>query len=164
MIEKYGVKIVFNERFDTCNNIYSLYKVRKYFGDSFIIEGDVYMSENPFGELPSTSSYFSPWRDNYSREWGLKVDESNKLLSIDPGSGSGYIMSGVSYWTENDARQIEAHLDRIIVEEEYTKLFWDDILLRHSKEMEIRVIPCHSLHEIDTVDELKALEDLLTNK
>lgn len=164
MIEKYGVKIVFNERFDTCNNIYSLYKVRKYFGDSFIIEGDVYMSENPFGELPSTSSYFSPWRDNYSREWGLKVDESNKLLSIDPGNGSGYIMSGVSYWTENDARQIEAHLDRIIVEEEYTKLFWDDILLRHSKEIEIRVISCHSLREIDTADELKALEDLLTNK
>lgn len=164
LIHKYGVKIVANERFDTCNNIYSLYKVRECFGDSFIIEGDVYMSENPFVTIPSVSSYLAAWRDDYTREWGLMVDEANKLLAITPGNGSGYIMSGVSYWTVNDAQHITTHLERIMAEEDYTELFWDDILLRHSQELDIRVQPCNVLHEIDTVDELHALEALLTNR
>lgn len=161
LIDKYGVKIVANERFDTCNNIYSLYKVQKFFGDSFIIEGDVYMSANPFVTIPSVSSYLAAWRDNYTREWGLMVDEQNHLLSITPGNGSGYIMSGVSYWTSNDAQRIATRLERIMAEEDYTELFWDDILLRHSQELNIKVQPCNVLHEIDTVDELHALEALL---
>lgn len=164
LIHKYGVKIVANDRFDICNNIYSLYKVRECFGDSFIIEGDVYMSENPFVTIPSVSSYLAAWRDDYTREWGLMVDEANKLLAITPGNGSGYIMSGVSYWTVNDAQHITTHLERIMAEEDYTELFWDDILLRHSQELDIRVQPCNVLHEIDTVDELHALEALLTNR
>lgn len=161
LIDKYGVKIVANERFDTCNNIYSLYKVREFFGDSFIIEGDVYMSSNPFSSLPLASTYFAAWREDYLREWGLVVDDSKKLLSIIPGDGSGYIMSGVSYWTTADAQRIVAHLDHIIADEDYTDLFWDHILLRYSQELDVRVQPCDVLHEIDTVDELRALEALL---
>ena len=44
--EKYGVDIVFNDRYDSCNNINSLYIVRDRFHDTYVIEGDVYMDKN----------------------------------------------------------------------------------------------------------------------
>lgn len=160
--EQYSVKIIANERYDTCNNIYSIYKAIDVFGDSFIIEGDVYMSSSPFVSLPQKSCYYAPWRDNYQREWGLIVDKNLHLERIVPGDGSGYIMSGLSYWTKDDAAKIVSYLQEIIKAEDYTDLFWDDILLRHSGAFDIEVHPCHVLHEIDTVAELRALESFLT--
>lgn len=160
--EQYSVGIIANECYDTCNNIYSLYKAMEVFGDSFIIEGDVYMSSSPFSSLPQKSCYYAPWRDNYQREWGLIVDENLQLERIAPGDGSGYIMSGVSYWTKDDATKIISYLREIIQTEDYTDLFWDDILLRYSGAFDIEVHPCHVLHEIDTVAELRALESFLT--
>lgn len=44
--DRYGVDIVFNDRYDTCNNINSLYIVKERFHDTYVLEGDVYMNKN----------------------------------------------------------------------------------------------------------------------
>ena len=44
--EKYGVKIVHNDKYDKYNNIYTMYLVRNYLKDSYVIEGDIYMNNN----------------------------------------------------------------------------------------------------------------------
>ena len=57
--EKYGVDIVFNDRYDTCNNINSLYIVRDRFHDTYVMEGDVYMDKNVLLSEVSQSTYFA---------------------------------------------------------------------------------------------------------
>ena len=57
--EKYGVDIVFNDRYDTCNNINSLYIVRDRFHDTYVLEGDVYMDKNVLLSEVNKSSYFA---------------------------------------------------------------------------------------------------------
>ena len=57
--DKYGVDIIFNDRYDTCNNINSLYIVRDRFHDTYILEGDVFMEKNVLlGEI-GQSTYFA---------------------------------------------------------------------------------------------------------
>ena len=46
LVDRYGVKLVFNEKFDVYNNIYSMYKVRDLLGGSYVLEGDIYMNKN----------------------------------------------------------------------------------------------------------------------
>lgn len=159
--EKHQVNFIHNPKFDQCNNIYSLYVALEIFRDSYIIEGDVYIRENCFVAAPRQSAYFSPLRESYTREWGLIVDKHKKLINILPGDGSGYIMSGISYWKKSDCDKIKSRLLDIIANEDYTALFWDDILLRHHKEFDIEVIETNSLYEIDTVPELETLEQYL---
>ena len=88
--EKYGVDIVFNDRYDTCNNINSLYIVRDRFHDTYVMEGDVYMDKNVLLSDVSQSTYFAK-KKKYENEWGLEVDENNKLLKINIGDGDGYL-------------------------------------------------------------------------
>ena len=57
--EKYGVDIVFNDRYDSCNNINSLYIVRDRFHDTYVMEGDVYMDKNVLLSEVSQSTYFA---------------------------------------------------------------------------------------------------------
>lgn len=153
--EKYGVDIVFNEQYDTCNNIYSLYKVLDRFGDSWVVEGDVYMQGNCFTTDIHQSTYFAKWHEYYENEWGLETDQCGKLVKINIGSGQGCVMSGISYWNHNDSFQIASELFSVIAQGDYKNLFWDNMVLKLYKDLNINVKRFDSICEIDTVEDLK---------
>ena len=157
LVEKYGVKIVFNEKFDTCNNIYSLYKVLDRFGDTWVIEGDVFMTANCFTLDIHHSTYFAKWHEHFENEWGLIPDDNNKLQKIIIGTGQGYVMSGISYWTKMDAIVIEETLKSVIGKGGYEKLFWDNIVLDILYKLNISLCRNDKMREIDTVEDLLAI-------
>lgn len=166
LIEKYpGVKILSNPLYDTCNNIYSMYVAQDYLGDSYVVEGDVYLEANCFSpEGHNTSTYIAAHRETYTREWGLIIDKDYRLQRVEAGDGSGYIMSGVSFWTKADAQVIKQRLNELIHAGSYEELFWDNVVLDVLPQLRITVEPNNSLHEIDSVEELQQLEYYLQNK
>ena len=156
--EKYSVDIVYNDRFETCNNIWSMYLVRDRLKDTYVLEGDVFLNRNYLKPSMDHSAYFSVKKDHYEREWGLLVDSDNRLLDIVPGDGQGYIMSGISYWTASDSAKIVKALEDRIAAGGYDDLFWDNIVLDIYKNLSVSVIETSDIYEIDTVAELHAVE------
>ena len=158
--EKYGVDIVFNDRFDTCNNINSLYIVRDRFHDTYVLEGDVYMDKNVFLSSVEQSTYFAR-KKKYENEWGLEVDANSQLTRINIGSGNGFLMSGISFWKASDCLKIKAHLEDVYATKDYTDLYWDNMVLDIYPELDIRVREIDGIYEIDTEEELREVERLL---
>ena len=161
LIESYGVRIVFNELFDTCNNIYSLYKVLDRFGDTWVIEGDVFMKENCFTKDIHQSAYFAKFHEHYENEWGLETDEKRRLININIGNGQGCIMSGISYWKKDDARHIIESLSNIMQKQDYATLFWDHAVLPIYSSMNIDVFRFDEVYEIDNVKEWRDVETMM---
>ena len=159
--DKYGVDIVFNPKYDTCNNIYSMYLVRDRLHDTYVVEGDVYMDENCFETAMEHSAYFSIFKKDEVNEWGLKTDEQHRLTAIEIGRVCGYIMSGISYWTAADALHIRAYLEKLIGTADYTHLYWDNVILDIYPSLHIYVHGVDCIYEIDTEPELRALERML---
>lgn len=159
----YGVKIVHNEYYNEYNNIYSLYLVREHFGDTYILEGDVYMPSNCLLTNISDSTYFAAYRENYEREWGLVVDDNLRVRKICPQNGTGYILSGISYWNQADAAKIRMRIEELMASGDFSSLFWDDAVLQIQEELDIHCQPVQ-IYEIDTVSELRALEALLSQE
>ena len=157
--EKYGVDIVFNDRYDTCNNINSLYIVRDRFHDTYVLEGDIYMDKNVLESEINQSAYFAK-RKKYENEWGLEVDANNKLSKITIGDGNGYLMSGISYWKVCDCKKIIAHMEKVYATKDYTNLYWDNMVLDIYPELDIKVNEIEGVYEIDTPEELKYVEYL----
>lgn len=155
--EKYGVDIVFNDRYDTCNNINSLYIVRDRFHDTYVLEGDVYMDKNVLLSEVNKSSYFAR-NKKYDNEWGLEVDENNRLVKINIGAGNGFLMSGISYWKAEDCKRIIAHMEDVYASKDYTNLYWDNMVLDIYPELDIYVQEIDGIYEIDTPEELKDVE------
>lgn len=157
--EKYGVDIVYNERYDSCNNIYSIYKVlSRFIGDTFILEGDVYMDKNVIDIECETSTYFAKYIKGFKNEWELVSDENNIIRQVIVGNGDGYVMSGISFWTEKDARFISDKLRERVQREDYVDLFWDNIPVENLESLKINLKAVDGIYEIDTVEELNALE------
>lgn len=121
--DKYGVDIVLNPKYNIVNNIYSMYVVKERFGDTYILEGDVYMHKNCLSNHPTVSTYYSVWKEKYVREWGLIPNKEGMLDRVHIGNGQGYIMSGISYWTTIDAVKIIDRIDQLIAAGDYENLF-----------------------------------------
>ena len=155
--DRYGVDIVFNDRYDTCNNINSLYIVKERFYDTYVLEGDVYMDKNVLLSDVSQSTYFAR-KKKYENEWGLDVDDSNRLVKINIGAGEGFLMSGISYWKKEDCQKIISHMEEVYATKDYTNLYWDNMVLDIYPELDIHVREIEGIYEIDTPEELKEVE------
>ena len=159
--DRYGVDIVFNDRYDTCNNINSLYTVKERFHDTYVLEGDVYMDKNVLLSEVSQSTYFAR-KKKYENEWGLEVDNSNRLVKINIGAGEGFLMSGISYWKKEDCQKIISHMEEVYATKDYTNLYWDNMVLDIYPELDIHVREIEGIYEIDTPEELKEVENKLS--
>ncbi|GAA6472390.1 sugar phosphate nucleotidyltransferase [Parabacteroides merdae] len=159
---KYNVHIVLNEKYEQYNNIYSLYLVLNKFADTYILEGDVWLQRNCIRTDLEQSSYLAAWQDSYCNEWGLIIDNDWNLKSVSIGDGCGYLMSGISYWKNEDCKHIAQEIRKKIDMGDFQNLYWDNAVLNVLDQLKIKVLPVSGVYEIDTVQDLKKVE-ILTN-
>lgn len=163
LVNKYSnLHLIENPDYNTSNNISSIYYVRKYLKNSFIIEGDIFMNENILLSYQDDFSYYSGIKmDDTTNEWSFKLD-NNIIIDTDKKNGIYDVrFMGVSYWKEEDSMILKK-----LVEKHYESgnknIFWDDITLFLNKD-EFK-IKCHMLEndsilEIDTLDELIEIDN-----
>lgn len=159
---KYNVHIVLNEKYEQYNNIYSLYLVLNKFADTYILEGDVWLQRNCIRTDLEQSSYLAAWQDSYCNEWGLIIDNDWNLKSVSIGDGCGYLMSGISYWKNEDCKHIAQEIRKKIDMGDFQNLYWDNAVLNVLDQLKIKVLPVSGVYEIDTAQDLKKVE-ILTN-
>ena len=163
LVEKYGVKLVHNDKYSEYNNIYTMYLVREYLEDAFVTEADVYMARDYFDTTHKESTYYTGFKTGFNGEWIFKFDESNRVKDIVVGDGEGYIMSGVSYWTKEDGIYIKEKLEEAIYNRDFKDLYWDNIVAENLDKLEVKIkeINTDDWFEIDSVKDLEIAEKTL---
>ncbi|WP_404987646.1 sugar phosphate nucleotidyltransferase [Clostridium culturomicium] len=162
--EKYGVKTVHNDMYDKYNNIYTMYLVKDYLKDTYVIEGDIYLNKNFLRKDIEKSSYFSAPKYGFQNEWMLNVDKNGRVTAIEEGSEDGrYIMCGVSYWNEKDGEYIVKKLEEKVEDGDFTTLFWDHIVRDNIQKVDVRLekLDSDDVYEIDSLEELQWIEENL---
>lgn len=161
--DKYGVKLVHNDKYDVYNNIYTMYLVREYLSDTYVVDADVYINKNFFRGEIGESTYFSEFKKGFNNEWKLIFDDEYKVYDIEVCSGEGYILSGVSYWSEKDGELIVKELENRVSDGDFISLYWDNIVKENIKRLSVKIekLEEDSIFEIDNLEELQALKDKL---
>lgn len=168
--EKYGnITIVRNEHYETINNISSVHAVTDVMRgrNVFICEADLYIP-NPdvlCGKIEK-SCYFGKMVEGHSDDWVFDQDETGRITRIGKGGDSVYNMCGISYFYEKDATTIADAVDETWGKPGYEELFWDEVVHNVLDKADLTVHPIKTgdIIEIDTVDELKAVEEMISNK
>ena len=161
--EKYGVKLVFNEKYAEYNNFYSLYLVKDYLADSYVIDADNYLFKNMFRSDINRSTYFSVYREDCENEWFLIYGDDYKVKDIIVDSKAGRILSGVSFWDKETAEKINKFIDFAYDSNEFMDLYWDNMVKDNISELDVFVeeLEANSIYEIDSVKDYNKLEKIL---
>lgn len=163
LVHKYNVKLVHNDKYNLYNNIYTMYLVKDYLRDSYVIDADVYINKNFFKKEMKYSTYFSEYKMDFKDEWKIIYDEDNNIRDIDVTTGDGHILCGVSYWNKNDGDFIINKLSEKIKESNFTDLYWDNIVKENIKNLNVKIekLEQDSIFEIDNLIELEDVKKRL---
>lgn len=165
--EKFKVKIVYNSYYDKFNNIYSMYLVRNYLENAYVLDGDVYINKNMFDKNINKSTYFGVYKRVFKDEWVINVDNKNKIKNISVESSQNkYILSGISYWSSRDGEFLRNQLELYINNKDNMNLYWDNVVKNNIKNINVYLEPLTEdvCYEIDNVEELNYLHYILKQK
>lgn len=123
--EKYGVEFIFNDEFNTKNNIYSLYLAKEKLKNTYICSSDDYFINNPFQKYEYQPFYAGYYETNKTNEMYVQVDDDNKIISMEKGLNEGDILIGHSFWSKDFSNKF---LEYAIADREigvYDNMFWE---------------------------------------
>lgn len=156
---QYGVQLVHNDAYAAYNNFYSMYLVRDRLPGAYVIDADNYLVSNFLLADPQVSYYFSAYKEGFTDEWLLHVAEQERVIDITVTSGSGTILSGISYWSPEDGQHLAQAVARRFAQGDFADLYWDNIVLEELPHLRVhrQLIPSDATYEIDTLDDLQQL-------
>ena len=164
---KYNINIVYNDKYNIYNNIYSLYLVKNLLDKTYILNGDIYYNNNPFINKFDKTTYISPKKLNFNNEWVISIDKNNKVRNIKISSGKNeYIICAGSYLNKENSLFLKNKLEEIYINKKtlFKTYFWDDIVVNNLKEMDdIYLYPLKDddIYEVDTLYEYYTLKNLI---
>ena len=108
------------------------------------------------------SGYCCIWRDGPTEEWVLTLDRDEIVTECSRnGADHGWELHSVSFWSAEDGNRLRRQLEEEYIEKKNTDIYWDDVaLFCHPEDyrLGIRPISEESLQEIDSVEELRAID------
>ncbi len=157
-----GVKLIYNEFYDTSNNISSLYAAREYIPNSIILDGDQIIN-NPEVLKPefSRSGYNAVIINNSTSEWLLDVHDGIIKSCNRFGGNQGWQLYSISRWTKEDGEKLKRHLEIEFGEKHNEKIYWDDLALfvyPEQYKLGISEMKSDDVIEIDNINELAELD------
>ncbi|MEZ0117644.1 UNVERIFIED_ORG: CTP:phosphocholine cytidylyltransferase-like protein [Heyndrickxia coagulans] len=160
--DKYNITLVYNDKYNIYNNIYTMYLVRSYLPNSYVIDADNYLSRNFLIKNPKSSLYFSS-KKKYKNEWALRFNKEKKVTDIVVSEeGEDYILCGVSFWSLSDGNTIRLKLEEAIKNKNFKDFYWDDIVKQNIMKLNVYLheINLGDTYEIDSLEDLKKVRSL----
>ncbi len=165
--EKYpNLRVVKNNDFQTINNISSIKAVSNVListdADVFICEADLYVSDQSiFKAELAHSCYYGKMVSGHSEDWLFEQDNNGRITRVGKTGDDCFNMVGVAWFTKEDAHRLGRMINERYGTKGYENLFWDDVVNENLNELDLTVheVVEGQLVEIDTVDELKAIDE-----
>lgn len=160
--EKYNVKFIFNDEFNTKNNIYSLLLAKNKLKNTYICSSDDYFVNNPFQRYEFTNFYAGYYSKEKTNEMYVKIDKNYKIVEMVKGISNENILMGHSYWTRDFSRKF---IELMLADQQvgvYDNMFWEWLVKDNlNKFPSMYLKPYHSeqIFEFDYFSQLRKFDE-----
>ena len=154
------IKFIENPEYDKTNNISSVMAARKLLKNAYILEADLFASSSAIIKKYQYSSNFLGIKVGKSEDWCFTVSDGY-IVHQGVGGIDCFQEVGIAYLDKKSATQCEKDLKELYRTKEGKDCFWDYVLFGAYKDhykIEIRECKKEDIIEIDTFNELKALD------
>ena len=155
------IKFLENPTFNEANNIASSLIAGDLLSNAYVFEADLLIS-NPkiIKKYNYISNFLAIWKDK-TDDWCFDVKD-NVIIEEKVGGENCWQMVGISYWDDEAGRNLKKDIASVFASPGGKDRYWEQVPLVFCKEnytVEVRECFDEDIVEIDTFDELKALDD-----
>lgn len=153
LTKKYdNIRLIENPAYLNTNNISGVYCVKEFLHNTVILDGDILIN-NPNVILSDVSHAFYTcfYANEFLNEWYVELDDKDKIINCHRnGYPSGYVVRSIVYLTEKESEKLKVDIEKCLVDEGMTKLYYDDVLLFNYKE-DFEMY-CHKIDSSDLIE------------
>lgn len=162
LLEKYPmIKFIDNDIYNEANNISSALLAKDMFQRALVLESDLVLYNQDSLEKYAYKTHYLGVKMDHSDDWCFKVNEDLLIESVHIGGDDVYQMVGISYWNEQDGKQLGRDVEAFYNQEGGPARYWDEVsLIDYKDNYNVYVKPLHAddIIEIDTYEELQAID------
>lgn len=154
--EKYGVKLVINNLFESKGNLYSLYTAREFLKNSYICCADHYFTNNIFLEETKNSYRACVYKEGKFNEFAISVSEAEVITDFSVGGENALAMVGHAYFNEKFSEKVKELMEKEINDFGVSNMFWEEFWARHQKQLTLyaKEYEKNNIYEFDSVEDL----------
>lgn len=158
---KFGIRIVLNEDYNRFNNTSSVIRVIDELDDTYLCSSDNYFSSNLF-LMHSLDSYYSAlYAEGKTSEYCLTVDKDDNIINVRVGGTDSWYMIGYAFFNKVFSGKFRETMKAEYLNSETHQSYWEDVYIRHIKELpplKIHRYGPNEIDEFDTLDELRIFD------
>ncbi len=162
-VEYPGLELIENPYYEFTNNVSSLYVVRKYIGNSIILDGDqMVFNDSALSPEFECSGYNAVWTEEPTNEWLMSVEDGIVTHCSREGGKGGWQLYSISRWTFEDGKKLGRYIEIEFEEKRNYRIYWDDVALfcyPQNFRLGIRQMEKGDIIELDSVDELATVDN-----
>ena len=169
LIDKFGVKLLYNPDFAEKNNISSVYYARMllYGRNMYLLSSDNWMRENMFHSFEPGAWYSAAYAPGATKEWVLDFNKKGIITRVSVGGQGAWFMYGPVCLTREFSAQLLPRLEEDFSAPGKEQYYWENVymdLLREKKgkagmpQMAVNRQPADQVYEFEDLEELRAFD------
>ncbi len=165
LIDKYGVKLVYNPEFSTKNNLASLYCVRDYMKNSYVLMADNWIEQNIFNAFEPYSWFSCLYMEGRTAEWCVsKSNEEGLIQEITIGGDDSWVILGPAFFTAEFSAKFVEFMHEYYPDPVTANYYWEHILKDEIDDLPMYINKQQgNVHEFENLEELRQYDKSYEN-
>lgn len=184
LIDRFGVRLIYNPDYTTRNNISSIYAARDFLQgrSAYILSSDNWIRNNMFHAYEGGAWYSACHMEGNTSEWVLVTDKKGRIRDTYPGGRDCDCMMGPAYFSREFSKLFLPVLERYYAMPGTEDYYWEHVLmgmlngeaakrmnayfgnipeLEYSRQLEmyINLQPSDNVYEFENLEELRKFDE-----
>lgn len=161
--QKYGVKLLVNNKFGKKGNLYTLFVARNFLANSYICCADHYFVNNPFikdNNQNNISYRACIYYDSKFREFAVQSSDANVITNCTVGGANSLAMVGHAYMNERFSSIFCQLMEQEIYDFGIDSMFWEEFYAKHINQLTFyqKKFNRNEILEFDNIEDLRAFD------
>ncbi|MDR1787731.1 MAG: NTP transferase domain-containing protein [Treponema sp.] len=159
--EKYGkIKIIYNREYAVKNNLSSLFRVRRFLKNTYILSSDNWIRENMFHPSEERSWYSAVYKEGPTDEWCLSLADDGRITDVTIGGADSWVMYGPVFLSEDFSVPFREKLYQYYHTHGTENYMWEHIFIAEKAHFDLYVNKQKSdnVYEFESLEELRAFD------
>ena len=160
LIDKYGVKLVYNPEYAIKNNLPSLYYAREYIKNTYILSADNWIQDNIFNSNERKSWYSCVYKEGPTSEWCVKTDDSARITGVTIGGKDSWVMYGPVFLSQSFSENFVPKIEEYYKKPGTENYMWENVFIDEIQyfDLYINKQDSNNVYEFETLEELRQFD------
>lgn len=160
LVDKYGVRLVYNEEYKIKNTLSTFFHAIPYLKGKnvYVCVSDVYIEENIYHEYECEPYYIGEFYEDCKDEWRYITNSKNEIKKVETGGKNDYCLVGPCFLTKEFLDEFIPMIEKYYAMTSTDNFYWEDVLVRNFDNLPtiyLYKLDKGVIHEFDTISDIK---------